>query len=164
MKQTRLYLMCGIPGSGKSTVAENYAKSADNVIWVSRDQIRFSLLQEGEDYFSHENEVLDLFYSSIQKYLDNGYDVIADATHLNSKSRYNTLSQLNLKDIELNIVYVNVPLQVALERNAKRTGRALVPQDTIKRMYRQKEAPSYAEGWKHIYIVNEHGEVRELEQ
>ena len=163
MKQKRLYLMCGIPGSGKSTVAENYIKNNDNVIWVSRDKIRFSLLKEGEDYFSHENEVLDLFYSSIQQYLDNGYDVIADATHLNSNGRHNTLAMLNLKDVELNVIYLNVPLKVAMERNDKRTGLSRVPQSVVRRMYYQQEAPTYAEGWEHIYVVNEWGGVRELE-
>lgn len=164
MKQKRLYLMCGIPGSGKSTVAENHVKNNDNVIWVSRDKIRFSLLKEGEDYFSHEKEVLDLFFSSIQKYLDDGYDVIADATHLNSESRHNTLAMLNLKDVELNVICLDVPLKVAMKRNDKRTGLSRVPQSEVRRMYYRKEAPTYAEGWEHIYIVNEWGGMRELER
>ena len=82
---------------------------------------------------------------------------------MNSNSRHNTLAMLNLKDIELNVIYLDVPLKVAMERNDKRTGLSRVPNGVVRRMYYQKEAPTYAEGWEHIYIVNEWGGARELE-
>ena len=50
-----LILMMGIPGSGKSTWVKNHMKSDD--IYISRDEIRFSLLQPGDEYFSKEKEV-----------------------------------------------------------------------------------------------------------
>lgn len=55
-----LYVMIGIPGSGKSTWAKANKKEKD--IYVSRDEVRFSLLQDGDEYFSKEKEVLKEFY------------------------------------------------------------------------------------------------------
>ena len=57
MKQKILYLMCGIPGSGKS----HWAKGVKDAVIVSRDAIRFNLLKDGEDYFAHEDEVVETF-------------------------------------------------------------------------------------------------------
>lgn len=41
--KNKLYIMCGCPGSGKTTYAKKYLIN-DNTVYVSRDDIRFSLL------------------------------------------------------------------------------------------------------------------------
>ena len=46
--------MMGIPGSGKSTFVRKRRDIFDNPIVISRDKIRFSLLEEGDEYFSKE--------------------------------------------------------------------------------------------------------------
>ena len=51
----RIYLLCGIPGSGKSTWAKSQLDNKS--IWISRDQIRFSMVSESGEYFSKEKEV-----------------------------------------------------------------------------------------------------------
>lgn len=79
---SKLIIMSGAPGSGKSTYAKQMIEKNPKTVIVSRDNIRFGLLQEGESYFSHENEVLKIFYTSIIHYLSSNYDVIADASHL----------------------------------------------------------------------------------
>ena len=63
---SKLILMCGVPGSGKSTYLKVHEPwfNESHVI-VSRDEIRFSLLQEGEEYFSHEKEVWNIFVNKI---------------------------------------------------------------------------------------------------
>ena len=59
---------------------------------------------------------------------------------------------------------MDVPLKVALERNAKREGLGLVPEDAIKRMYESAYRPNYGEryGYDKIYIVNEKGDMNLL--
>lgn len=48
-----LYILCGPSGCGKSTWRNEFIKDYNNRIhYVSRDEIRFSLVKEGEDYFS----------------------------------------------------------------------------------------------------------------
>ena len=48
---TVLYMLCGVPGSGKSTWARKKIEElgSEKVDWVSRDKIRFSKLAPGED-------------------------------------------------------------------------------------------------------------------
>ena len=52
-----LYILCGPSGCGKTTWAEQFMSDDEDVRYVSRDEIRFSLLKEGEDYFAHEREI-----------------------------------------------------------------------------------------------------------
>ena len=67
-----LYVLIGLPGSGKSTfIAELYPKLAC-AAYVSRDNIRFSLVKENEPYFSKEQEVKKLFIESINELLEDG--------------------------------------------------------------------------------------------
>lgn len=164
MKQKHLWLMCGAPGSGKSTWAKHKLKLND--IWISRDQIRFHLLKEGEDYFSHENEVIDLFIRSIQANLNNGIgeNIYVDATHLNRKSRKNLLNKLNLENTEINCVYFNIPLEEVLKRNDKRTGLEKVPSSVVKRMYYSIEFPTFEEGFNKIIEVDEFNNEKEIKR
>ena len=94
-----LVLMMGVPGSGKSTYARNIIKTGD--IYISRDEIRYSMLAEDDDYFAKENEVVRTFIQAIDDALINTqYEgkVYADATHLSPKSRGQVLNLLKNKD------------------------------------------------------------------
>ena len=85
--------MMGIPGSGKSTFVRKRRDIFDNPIVVSRDKIRFSLLEEGDEYFSKEDEVLKEFTKQIVESLSRPMgDTIVDATHLNGGSRRKILN------------------------------------------------------------------------
>ena len=47
------------------------------------------------------------------------YDnVFADATHLNFASRNKTISRINVPVDEINIVFLNTPLDICIRRNA----------------------------------------------
>ena len=67
MKQKRVFLICGIPGSGKSTwVRDRIAKYGGH--HISRDEIRFELLEKhGGDYFTHETAVISTFRNRINE-------------------------------------------------------------------------------------------------
>ena len=143
MKQKTLYLMCGVPGSGKTFWAKHFC---DNAVYVSRDDIRFKLIGEDateREYFAKETETFHTFVKTIQYNLDLGKNVCADATHVNWISRKKLLNALRLdKDVEVIAVFIDAPLEVCLQRNASRTGLRKVPEDAIKRMYNRKTLPS----------------------
>lgn len=165
MSQKNLWILVGLPGSGKSYWAKNYKK--EDTAYVSRDEIRFSFLKNGEEYFKHERMVYSKFLSEIQSHLDNGEDVIADATHLNWASRDKLLRHLNLEDVKVNCIVFKTPLNLCLERNAQREGRARVPDDVIKNMNNSFTHPSrdpylyniirniYADGADMVVVNNE---------
>ena len=157
-----LYLMVGVPGSGKSTYVKNILKDGD--IYISRDEIRYSLLTEEDDYFAKENEVIKTFIDNIDKSLVNEKycgDVYADATHLSPKSRAQVLNQLKNKD-KVSVIYLDIPLNIILERNAQRKGRALVPENVVRRMYNSIILPTKAEGIEELIIIDENQKVKEV--
>lgn len=159
---SKLIMMVGIPGSGKSTwLYQN--KKIDEFI-VSRDTIRFTLLQENDDYFSKEDEVWEIYVARIESLLKAGATVYADATHLNHGARLKLLKALDIIPDEIEVIYFKVPLEVAQERNAQRAGRAYVPPEAIAKMYRALEEPKRHEGiftYNKIYIIDENGNMEE---
>ena len=132
MRLNTLWILVGIPGSGKSTWAKKFAKDK-NIFIVSRDEIRFSLLEPGDEYFAKEKRVWNEYVKRIQFFLGVG-DVIADATHLNEKSREKLLAALDLTYVHVNTVYFDIPLEICLKRNEQREGLAKVPPETIQSM------------------------------
>ena len=162
MKQKVLSITSGIPGSGKSTWLN---KNRPDAIIISRDEIRFSLLKKDEDYFSHENEVLNIFYNKINEALNSSEDkeIIIDATHLSKKARTNLFSHINMDKVGTLYAYCfDIPLEVCFNRNEKRKGRAKVPKSVIRRMYFSFEPPSIKEGFKEIFCINTEGEVYKI--
>ena len=145
--KNKLYVMIGAAGSGKSTFAKQYLTDA---VYVSRDEIRFSLLAEGEPYFSREDQVYREFIWKIYNTLLNEHkDVVADATHLNDKSRAKLFKALPLDFSKYYIiaVYINTSLKACLDRNElrKNDNRAYVPPQQIQKMFFQKKAPTFKE-------------------
>ena len=152
-KNKTLYLMCGVSGSGKSTYIQKYL--TPNCAWCSRDLVRFSLLEDNDNYFSKENEVFNKWINNINSEISNDkIDIIyVDATHLTPKARNKVLDKLSLNNVDIIPISFELPLKTCLERNAKRTGRALVPEDTIINMYQGYKAPTMNEKYKYKKII-----------
>lgn len=144
MKPT-LYILCGVPGCGKSFYAENFRHDG---VTISRDRIRFGLLNDGEDYFSKEDQVFNRFITMIHGNLKRGVPVMADATHLNAISRRKLIKGIDRCGfIEYNIVFIyfNTPFEVCCGRNNKRDGLKRVPQNVMDSMYQNFQKPSMTE-------------------
>lgn len=143
-----LYILCGPSGCGKSTWRDEFIKDYNNRIhYVSRDEIRFSLVKENEDYFSKEKEVFDRFSQTLAAELMNGFDVIADATHINKASRNKLIKAIDKFFTEYQIVYVifQTDLKTCIEQNNKRTGHMRVPEEVIKKMFKNFQLPNLDE-------------------
>ena len=153
MKKKNLWLMAGPAGSGKSTWAKRHMPTATI---ISRDQIRFELLKEEDDYFAYEDIVLRKFYQAIQNAIDDPtiVDIVVDATHLTPKARRAVLVKLHgLDTVTLGAISVEKDLETCLTQNAQRTGRAFVPEATIKNMYKNYIIPTEQEGFINIIHV-----------
>lgn len=148
MKQHNLFLMCGAPGSGKSTWL---ATNAPEAYVISRDQVRFMLLNDEDEYFAKETEVFNTFVKYIQESIDSDEtpeDIYVDATHITKGSRNKVLNALNLENVKnVTVLVLRPSLDETLARNEKRRdqGRAYVPRSVVRRMFFQFERPEYDE-------------------
>ena len=147
-----LYLMVGCPGSGKSTFLKNrISKLDDKCKIISRDEIRFSIVQPNEKYFSHEKEVVQKFWDEVNKNLSLGKTVFVDQTSLTKKSRAWLLEHVHGYN-HAYVIWINESLYNCLKRNENRKGtRAYVPQDQIRRMFNRFEEPTKSEGFDYIF-------------
>lgn len=157
IKRKELWIMCGVPGAGKDYWVKNHRKSFEGQVGlISRDEIRFELLKEGEDYFAHEKEVYENFVGRIKSSIQNNDVTIANATHINAGGRGKLLralgSVLKVNDVEVNAMVIYNNLETCLKQNASREGRALVPESSIRNMYSNFTLPIIDEGFDNIYI------------
>lgn len=158
----KLRLLMGIPGSGKSTWVKNHLSLNDK--YVSRDEIRFSMVSETEEYFSKENKVFKEFVKRINEDLEN-YDVFADATHISKASRNKLLRSITTNVDEIELIWIKTPIDMAIERNENRKGtRSYVPVSAIRRMNTQTEKPEFEEGFSKIYIVEPNQKIKIVER
>lgn len=157
-----LYVMCGAPGSGKSTWAKRELAVKPNTVYISRDVIRLSVIKDDEHYFSHEDEVYSIFIQKITDALREGLDVIADATHLGHSARIKLVGCLKANDMpteNYNIIFVQMgtPVEECIARDAKREGRMHVTASVVRRMFSQSTTPTVYEfpNVKGVWIINE---------
>lgn len=164
MKLKKVFLLCGIPASGKSTwIRSQLIPGAE---WISRDNVRFAIVSENEEYFSHEDEVFDTFINYINQTLekDNIHTIYIDATHLNQRARDKVLRKVHKDNIEeLNCICFDIPLETCIARNSLRIGRSKVPETAIRNMFKVYQMPNKDEGFTHIYKVNENGIIKQIE-
>ena len=144
-----LFILCGIPASGKTTWADEFEKLHSDVRYVSRDEIRLFMLKENEPYFAHEKEVFKKFSDTIAQTLVDGFDCIADATHLNYKSRFKLTNAIDkyITNYEIAYVVFETDIVSCLLRNRRRTGRKCVPDKEMCSMYANWEPPTIHEDY-----------------
>ena len=150
---SKLIMMCGVSGSGKSTWIRN--NKTDEMLWVSRDRIRFEKLKEGDDYFAFEDIDFEQFLEEIIWGLEMDKTVFADATHLNKKARAKVLNKVAKFADEIEAIVLDTDLETAFKRNDQREGRAWVKHGIIRRMWFSMEMPEKAEGFDKITIIKE---------
>ena len=164
MKQKKVFLLSGVPGSGKSTWIIKQMKALTDLL-ISRDNIRFMLVKEDEPYFSRENEVIEIFNNAIWNATNNEDEIeniFIDATHLTKAARAKATFWVNRDNVELNCVCFKIPKAVCKERNAQRTGRACVPETVIDKMFQSFTIPTKEERFDHVYTVDENGVMEEV--
>lgn len=141
-------MLVGIPGSGKSTYAERYYENDEKAKILSSDKIRKELYGN-EAIQGNPTEIFGLMQERTIKYLNEGYDVIYDATNLTRKDRAKILNLLP-KFVYAQATIVWAPIEKCIEndQNRERT----VGKEIISRMVKRFEIPFYDEGFDFILL------------
>lgn len=144
---SKFILMCGIPGSGKSTYAERLA-AEENFVVHSSDKIREELGDINDQ--SRNEEVFKLLHKRIKTDLSNGKNVCYDATNLNRRKRMAFLREIRKIPCKKICVLVATPIEVCLALNFSRDRQ--VPEEVMSRMYKNFQMPSTSEGFNKVII------------
>lgn len=140
-------ILCGIPGSGKST----YAQSFEELGWVhlSSDLIRKELYGD-ESIQGNPNEVFSLMQKRAVDALNNGKSVIYDSTALTRKDRAGIIAACpKFAKIECKVIWA--PIETCIERNAARE--RTVGKEVIGKMLKRFQFPFYDEGIDEINVI-----------
>ncbi len=143
-----LIMLCGLPGSGKST----YAKSLQNEYVIhSSDDLREEMFGDVNENSADSNRKLfEELHKRIIRDLQSGKSVVYDATNINRRKRISFLKEIeNISCIKKCVLFAT-PYSVCLGRNDFR--RRKVPEDVIKRMHMSFQPPHKSEGWDEISI------------
>jgi predicted kinase len=161
-KMQRVYMTVGVVGSGKSTwakckLASLHASGVEAVI-INRDAMRTMLSGEYKYDAALEPHIKELTHQQIIHFLNHGYDVIVDETHVN-KAKRSDLIDLVRNNFDRSmvaidaIVFPNGP--ECMERRI-RDSRGISPEkwrEVYLEMMKSYESVHQAEGFDSITMI-----------
>lgn len=128
----KLVLMAGIPGSGKTTLAQRLIDKG--FVCLNADLIREELWGDASDQRDKE-KVFEVFFERLEEGLKRGWDIVIDNTNINGKHREPIIERARKAGYtDIQIWIIDTPLEVCLERNRLRERN--VPEDIVENMYR----------------------------
>lgn len=138
-----LVMLIGLPGSGKSTFAE---KNYPSFVYLSSDKIREELYGDAAVQDNPER-VFSLMRERAIQELENGNDVVYDATNLVRKFRVNFIKSIPTGHlITAHVIWA--PLDECIKRDSERE--RTVGKEVIFKMAKKFDAPWYDEGFTSI--------------
>src|ERR1019366_7165538 len=141
----KIILTKGAPASSKSTWAKQFVLDNPGWIRISNDEIRSMI---NGSVFGKEQEALvsstRLFM--IKEALKKNFNVIVDNVNAASKHWDDCVSiaKSSGKEIEVSELPFYVDLEIAIERDALRTGSAKVGAEVVERFWKQLGGKSFA--------------------
>lgn len=114
-----IILICGYPGVGKTTLANELASYIDAVV-LSSDKVRKELIDK-PSYTEEEKSLVYNILLLISKYLHNArINCILDATFNSQRSREDVKKRLNLGNDQYKIIECICPEDLIISRIQKR--------------------------------------------
>ena len=172
----KIYVLVGVPGSGKSTATADLIKNG--AIAISSDKIREEVfgnedIQYTEDFLKEHNYngsenflekksfanqiIFDLVYEKINLTLKNGIDVIFDATNTSVHTRSGIFERVTEPVDSFVAVVLATPFDICVQRNEGRDRKVpLYAMQSIANFY---EDPTSGEGFDEIIYINDKNDI-----
>ena len=144
-----VFMMVGIPGSGKSTWVKNNRQ--ETWVVVSPDEI----LEAQYGYEWTPERAAEAWESSYQQFVKSllvDKTMVWDATFTSPIMRAAILHIAKGAGYRVVAIFCDTPIELCIERN-KRRNREPVPEATIRRMAEKLQPPTEAEGFDRIEHV-----------
>lgn len=148
-----IYLLVGIPGSGKSTFCKKL-KEELNCEVISTDQVR----NEHPDW--DESKVWPEVYQRAAKAVEEQRDAIFDATNTTPKVRKRFVDEVEKYGVrvKLSAYYFDTPWEVCYERVLVRNtlpGERFLPPEVVESYGKNIIKPTLDEGFEAIYVCKD---------
>jgi predicted kinase len=129
-----IVILVGIPGSGKTTLA---LKSFPNHKRINLDTLHTRKKEDEE----------------IANLLSNGHDLVVDNTNTTKKARSKYIQMGKQFGVPVRALYIKIPVELALKRNASREGKARVPDSAVRFYFKVLQPPSIEEGLDRVDVL-----------
>jgi predicted kinase len=148
MNKPTLFILCGLPFSGKTTLSKKLVEKY-GLVRADIDEIKFEKGYEGvsDDDVPDKSwrEIYDVLHRRIFSNLNSGKDVICDMSNLQKKERNELRDLLKKGDFNSQVIFVKVPEKVARKRwikNRKTKKRFDIPENIFNEAITLLEIPS----------------------
>jgi predicted kinase len=131
-----IIVLVGIPGSGKTTLARTRFPNHSR---INLDTLRSRNKEDAE----------------IRTCIMNGKDIIIDNTNTTIKARKKYVEIAKLFGYSIRAIVFQIPIELALERNASRKGKERVPEPVLKMYHRMLQRPTEQEGFDRVEVITE---------
>jgi predicted kinase len=151
-------MLGGLPGSGKSSCAKKLKEQlAVPSVIISSDGVRGELYGD-ESVQGDNSRLFEIVHQRIADALEQGNNVIFDATNLVRKHRVTLLEKLKRFDIKKGYILLATDLKTCLERNNNRN--RVVDKQVIIRMLKTFNVPLSTEGWDFVDIFYDYSPLQ----
>ena len=153
LRKPVVYIMCGVPGSGKTYFCKNVLMDHPwrSRVYISSDDIREEICGDASDQ-SANGLIFDIFYQRAREVIIDGSDVILDATHLTKKTRRKCRDHFKDLDCKFIAVELTTPIDKAIRRNKKRD--RVVPEYAMNRMIDIFQPVEDDEGFDDVWRID----------
>lgn len=161
--KAKIILMCGLPGSGKSTYLKKLNAKAEDGHWIRANQLdrsiiicpdEFRLVLTGKTFYAPaEDSVWSHVKTMARICLKQDRSIIIDACNLTPGSRASWLRLGKEMEVEVDCWWLQTSPETSRKRNKLRE--AIVPDSAMDRMEVSAVTPSKGEGFQHIDIISD---------
>ena len=145
---SKLIVMCGLPGSGKTTKAKTLSEEY-NATYISSDDLRKEMLGDENNQDNNESVFIEMNKRTADE-LRRGNNVIYDSCNISCKRRIALIQTMKRYNPEFICALVYKTYEDCLIDNRDRS--RVVPDGVIKRMLMNFYFPQKFEGWNEIKI------------
>lgn len=107
----KLYLLCGLPGTGKTTYAKKIKSQCNDVEVFSIDEKmikKYGILKNQDEFDMYEKKMKDEIYSETKELLKNGKSVVLDFGFWKKKERKKYINIARKMNKDVGIYYFDI--------------------------------------------------------